>query len=154
MKNLEQKNLEHPDDAYLTVAAIRDNLHDSDLDAVPLSTLHKFAAKVAGYCSTRLYCEDTWSEQIDETLKSLFPVKPHLRHCPFCGNIPDAEHVDCIYPVFTPKNKPRLVSLNCYESAGGCGAQVLGSSEADVIQRWNTRVVFDRKGSSEDLDNE
>lgn len=143
MKNQEQKNLEHPDDTYLTVAAIRANLHDSSLDSVPLAALHRFAAKVANYCSTRLYCEDTWSEQIDETLKSLFPVKPELERCPFCGFKPDAEHDDCIYQIFTPKNKPQRLSLNCYESAGGCGAQVLGDSERDVIARWNTRAALD-----------
>lgn len=132
--------MKQPDDSYLVVAAIRQNLNNEDLNEVPLAALHKFASVIANYCSNRLYVEDFWSEQTDELLKSLFPAKEELKPCPFCGFKPDEDHDDCIYPVFSPKNKPRLVSLNCYDSAGGCGAQVLAESKEAAIKRWNNRV--------------
>lgn len=61
-----------------------------------------------------------------------------LLHCPFCNFVPDEQDDDCIYP----SNRERTVwSLNCYETGGGCGASVLGGSEEEVIERWNTRVA-------------
>lgn len=61
-----------------------------------------------------------------------------LKPCPFCGFIPDINHPDCIYPINT---RFTIYSINCYESyeGGGCGASVLGDSEAHVIKKWNSR---------------
>lgn len=70
-----------------------------------------------------------------------------LLPCPFCGFVPDAEDDDCIYPAtFAVYNEEadqmeyNVYELNCYETGGGCGTMVLGSSREDVINRWNTRV--------------
>lgn len=59
-----------------------------------------------------------------------------LESCPFCGFHPDATDSDCVYPL----NKERtLWNLVCYETGGGCGASVIGSSIAEVVSRWNNR---------------
>ena len=61
--------------------------------------------------------------------------------CPFCGQVPDADDEDFCYQInATYKDKQRIYRAGCIESAGGCGAEVLGDSYDDAIQRWNTRV--------------
>jgi len=59
-----------------------------------------------------------------------------LLPCPFCGFTPDINNDDCLYPV-TRNNK--VFSLNCYMTGGGCGAEMLGASPEDCINKWNTR---------------
>ena len=59
-----------------------------------------------------------------------------LKRCPFCGFQPRATDDDCIYPVTQDR---RLWSLNCYETGGGCAAEVLGDSPEEVIEKWNSR---------------
>ena len=59
-------------------------------------------------------------------------VKP----CPFCGQIIDEEDVDFCYPYTFDRDVWRA---GCIESAGGCGAEVLGHSAEDAINKWNTR---------------
>lgn len=61
-----------------------------------------------------------------------------LACCPFCGFEPKESDADCIYPV---DHSRKVWSLNCYETGGGCGVSVLGSSVGDVIKRWNTRKI-------------
>jgi hypothetical protein len=59
-----------------------------------------------------------------------------LLPCPFCGFSLDPNDADCIYPVGKRRN---LWALHCYETGGGCGAEVLGNSVEDVINKWNSR---------------
>lgn len=62
--------------------------------------------------------------------------KPELKPCPFCGQIPDANDEDSIYPVTLDR---KVYRAGCIESAGGCGAEVLGCSREDAIEKWNAR---------------
>ncbi len=59
-----------------------------------------------------------------------------LKSCPFCGFIPDAENANCIYPL--DRERKEWI-LECYEIEGGCGANVLGDSAQDAINKWNKR---------------
>lgn len=74
--------------------------------------------------------------------------------CPFCGKTPNTEDCDFVYPV---NRKGTLHRAGCIELAGGCGAEVLGSSKKDAICKWNTRAeqaFAQHKGHSKDLYNE
>ena len=65
----------------------------------------------------------------------------YLKQCPFCGQIPDLETGDAVYPITRPDQFDRaLWRAGCVESAGGCGAEVTGWSEKEAIMRWETRV--------------
>jgi hypothetical protein len=60
-----------------------------------------------------------------------------LLKCPFCGNIPESDDEDCIYPI----NRERTVwNLVCPDTVGGCGASVLGDNREECIKNWNTRA--------------
>lgn len=59
--------------------------------------------------------------------------------CPFCGQIPDEEDEDFCYPITRADAKVVIYRAGCVEAAGGCGAEVLGHSAEEAIQRWNTR---------------
>lgn len=70
-----------------------------------------------------------------------------LLPCPFCGFQPDRNDHDCVHPSTRPEYDPELYILvyrvweiNCYETGGGCSANILGSSPEDVIEKWNKRV--------------
>lgn len=60
--------------------------------------------------------------------------------CPFCGMTPDSTDADFCYPTLTRKDGTSIYRAGCIESAGGCGAEVLGDSPNDAIWRWNTRT--------------
>ena len=60
-----------------------------------------------------------------------------LKPCPFCGFIPVARDADCVYP---SDRERRVWSVHCYETGGGCGAEVPGNGPEDSIKRWNSRV--------------
>lgn len=62
-----------------------------------------------------------------------------LLACPFCGHNPDLNNLrDSLHPVGRNYD---LWTFSCLDNEGGCNASVLGSSEEDCIQRWNTRVA-------------
>ena len=62
----------------------------------------------------------------------------NLKSCPFCGN--DLNSQDLWHETIYPHNKDRSIwSINCAEECGGCGAQLLGSSADDCIEKWNHR---------------
>jgi hypothetical protein len=58
-----------------------------------------------------------------------------LMPCPFCGFKPYLVDEDCLYPI----TRTGVWGLHCYETGGGCGAQVIGESPEEVIEKWNTR---------------
>ena len=67
-------------------------------------------------------------------------VKP----CPFCGiQMQDSDADDYLHtnPWFAGKRELGVYwSINCLEHAGGCGVQMLGDTEEEVISKWNRRV--------------
>lgn len=54
--------------------------------------------------------------------------------CPHCGFTPDVSDEDFIYP-YRP-DWTRWIAV-CPTTAGGCDAEVFGSSPKDVLRRWN-----------------
>lgn len=69
-------------------------------------------------------------------------VKP----CPFCGlQMQDSDADDYLHQVYNedvidyPPDE-REWTINCLEIAGGCGVQMLGDTEEEVISKWNRRV--------------
>lgn len=56
--------------------------------------------------------------------------------CPFCGITPDHKDEDFCYPINSSR---KIYRTGCIESAGGCGAEVLGNSADDAIANWNRR---------------
>jgi hypothetical protein len=56
--------------------------------------------------------------------------------CPFCGQTPDSSDEDFCYPIKTDR---KIYRAGCIESAGGCGAEVLGESVSEAIAAWNRR---------------
>lgn len=59
-----------------------------------------------------------------------------IKPCPFCEFQPNAEDPDCIHPV---NREQTIWSITCYETGGGCTAQLLGSSAEEVVRKWNRR---------------
>ena len=76
--------------------------------------------------------------------------------CPFCGHSPQ-DRQDFLHPTGTAWREDngrrhyirwddprgfhgRCWSLTCLEHEGGCGAEMQGDSEEEVIARWNRRV--------------
>lgn len=70
--------------------------------------------------------------------------KEYIKPCPFCGQNVDSlkEDPDFCYPATRPDPHTgnQVFRAGCIECAGGCGAEVLGNSPSDAIERWNTRV--------------
>lgn len=128
---------------YDLVAEIRSDLDLPELNEVPLAVLRKFAEAAVTQARVAIYDLDIWDVETHAALSGLFKdPREELLPCPFCGFKPDLEHDDCLYQQLSHKNDGRITqySLNCYDSAGGCGAQVLGETEAAVIARWNNRT--------------
>lgn len=67
----------------------------------------------------------------------VFHIKTELLPCPFCGFKPDVMEPDCVYPLTRNKS---LWRAGCYETGGGCGAEVLGGNALEAIKNWNTRT--------------
>lgn len=67
-------------------------------------------------------------------MRSLHDVT--LLACPFCGFLPHADDDDCIYPI---NHEGTVWGINCYETGGGCSANILGASAEECITKWNTR---------------
>lgn len=62
----------------------------------------------------------------------------NLKNCPFCGF--DLNTLDDFDDNIHPIDRERTVWIvNCSSIAGGCDASVLGDSEQDAINNWNTR---------------
>ena len=74
-----------------------------------------------------------------------------LKPCPFCGDIPDINDPDVLYPVggeinmeFDPITREviyTLYQLHCNKGGVGCGASMLGDTKEDCINRWNNRYA-------------
>lgn len=83
-----------------------------------------------------------------------------LTACPFCGRVNDTSDPEVLHPTGTcwrelPDEAIRAYerintttprenwcwSLNCDATAGGCGAQLTGDSESEVIEKWQRRAV-------------
>lgn len=84
-----------------------------------------------------------WGKDDPEFLKSLTNLwgnaveEEQIKPCPFCGQIPDVTDPDFCYPL---NQKHKVWQAGCIESAGGCGAFILGSSAEEAINKWNTRA--------------
>jgi hypothetical protein len=85
-----------------------------------------------------------------------------LKPCPFCGKINNSDDSDVCHPSGTVwirevcgnvhychRNEVQLYrtkvhgfcyEINCPEHYGGCGANITGDSEKEVVELWNTRV--------------
>lgn len=76
--------------------------------------------------------------------------------CPFCGRKSDPADEDTMHPsgsVWKDRGEFRTYhhrselsdydgqvwELNCVEHYGGCGANMLGDSPKDVLDKWNRR---------------
>lgn len=57
-----------------------------------------------------------------------------LKPCLRCGFKVDINDYDCIYPATRDKS---VWEINCYETGGGCGLNLLGDSPEDCIEKWN-----------------
>lgn len=64
----------------------------------------------------------------------------YILPCPFCGQVPDPNDGDFCYPSIMRRDGTQIYRAGCIELAGGCGAEVLGDSAEEAIERWNTRV--------------
>jgi len=69
----------------------------------------------------------------------------NLLPCPFCGHDLNTQDImDTIYPSFLHIDEDGvehyIYNIVCQESAGGCGAIILGNSVEDCVTKWNTRV--------------
>ena len=60
----------------------------------------------------------------------------NIKDCPFCGQVIDETDRDFCYP--SDREYTSWIA-GCMESAGGCGAEVLGESKEDAIKKWNNR---------------
>lgn len=77
-------------------------------------------------------------------------MNTELKHCPFCGDMPDINDPDVLHAVggdlnmwYDEENNKiiyTLWQLSCNRNGCGCGAAVLGDSREDCIRIWNTRV--------------
>jgi len=68
-----------------------------------------------------------------------------LLPCPFCGHDLNTQDImDTIYPSFLHIDEDGvehyIYNIVCQESAGGCGAIILGNSVEDCVTKWNKRV--------------
>lgn len=83
-------------------------------------------------------------------------TKHELSPCPFCGRKPDEDLSDTLYPngsgwkevgkgfrsYHSFRDVPKeqwCYSMHCPESAGGCGVEIHGDSEEEVVKKWNRR---------------
>lgn len=84
-----------------------------------------------------------------------------LKPCPFCGMHPPEDLIDTLYPTGTAwrelteegleglrhyfsyrdmkEGDGRCFAMHCAQNMGGCGAQIVGDSEAEAIMAWNRR---------------
>lgn len=84
-----------------------------------------------------------------------------LKGCPFCGMISDTDWDDTRYPsygwkdedicgdgelvrhyvsVFDPDKHGMGYKISCDPGYGGCGAEMRGDSEEEVIAKWEKRI--------------
>lgn len=60
--------------------------------------------------------------------------------CPFCGQEIDITDKDFCYPNNREMTEWRA---GCIEIAGGCGAEILGETAEEAINKWNRRSKND-----------
>jgi hypothetical protein len=81
-----------------------------------------------------------------------------MKPCPFCGKEVDMEEPDTLYPsgvgwAYSERSGLRhfvsfrdvpkeqwCYSMNCPETTRGCGAEMVGNSKQEAIDKWNRRV--------------
>jgi hypothetical protein len=64
-------------------------------------------------------------------------ISKKIKPCPFCGQEIDITDEDFCYPNNRERTEWRA---GCIEIADGCGAEVLGCTEEEAINKWNNRV--------------
>lgn len=65
-----------------------------------------------------------------------------LKPCPFCGHPVDMDDPDTLYPYPTGFRREEhwCYTIQCVETAGGCGAEISADSEQECIDKWNRRT--------------
>lgn len=61
--------------------------------------------------------------------------QPELRPCPFCGKQPGWFPIEPDY-----EHGSAYAHVCCVELDGGCGAEMLMTSNEEAIAKWNRRV--------------
>lgn len=59
-----------------------------------------------------------------------------MRKCPFCDQEPDEDDIEAVFRLSCTANV--VWRAGCVINKGGCGAEVLGYTREDAIDRWNT----------------
>ena len=77
------------------------------------------------------------------TSKGEASMTDELKACPFCGFRLDINDDDCLYPI---DHERTLFSINCYETGGGCSANILGRTPEECVKLWNTRTSTSKGG--------
>ncbi len=67
-----------------------------------------------------------------------------LKHCPFCGHLPNPDNYrDSIHAVVRDDT---VWKAGCLLTEGGCDASVLGWTRDEAIKNWNRRVTTKEDG--------
>lgn len=65
-----------------------------------------------------------------------------IKPCPFCGrDLKDSDRQETIHTERTPSRGKKWI-IHCAEVDFGCGVEMRGDSEEQVLMKWNRRLSF------------
>ncbi len=65
-----------------------------------------------------------------------------VKNCPFCKTrLMDNDRMDTLHTERTPSGGRRWL-IHCPEIIGGCGVEMRGETEKQVLMKWNRRLSF------------